>query len=57
VIIEAQAEVGAVAYVERCGKAWRAHWLLADGVHYGSRSGFGTKVAAGRFAEDLSALT
>ena len=28
-----------MAYAERCGKVWRAHWLLADGVHYGSQSG------------------
>jgi hypothetical protein len=41
-----------VAYVERCGQVWRAHWLLADAVHYGSRSGFATKLEARRFGAD-----
>lgn len=44
-----------MAYVERCGSAWRAHWLLADGVHCGSRSGFAARLAAKRFAEDREA--
>jgi len=41
-----------MAYVERCGTVWRAHWLLADGVHYGSQSGFARMLVARRFAED-----
>jgi hypothetical protein len=45
----------AMAYVERCGRVWRAHWLLADGVHYGSRSGFARMLVATRFAEDREA--
>ena len=48
-------EVRVMAYVERCGSVWRALWLLADGVHYGSRSGFATRVAAKRFGEDREA--
>jgi len=44
-----------MAYVERCGRVWRAHWLLADGVHYGSQSGFARMQVAKRFAEDREA--
>jgi hypothetical protein len=44
-----------MAYAERCGKVWRAHWLLADGVHYGSQSGFARMLVASRLAEDREA--
>ncbi|MBS2965388.1 hypothetical protein KGA66_20220 [Actinocrinis puniceicyclus] len=44
-----------MAYVERCGKVWRARWLLADGRHYGSQCGFATMRVAKRFAEDREA--
>ena len=40
-----------MAYVERCGKVWRGHWLLADGHRHGSRSGFATKWEAKHFAD------
>ena len=40
-----------MAYVEQCGKVWRGHWLLADGHHLGSRSGFATKREAKHFAD------
>lgn len=40
-----------MAFAERCGKVWRAHWLLADGHHRGSRSGFATKWEAKHFAD------
>ena len=40
-----------MAYVERCGKVWRARWLLADGHRYGSRSGFAVKWEAKHFAD------
>jgi hypothetical protein len=44
--------VGVVmAYVERCGKVWRGHWLLADGHRHGGRSGFATKWEAKHFAD------
>jgi integrase len=40
-----------MAYVERCGRVWRGHWLLADGHRHGSRSGFATKLGAKHFAD------
>jgi integrase len=40
-----------MAFVERCGKVWRGHWLLADGHHRGSRSGFATKWEAKYYAD------
>jgi integrase len=40
-----------MAFVERCGRVWRGHWLLADGCHRGSRSGFATKWEAKHFAD------
>jgi Phage integrase, N-terminal SAM-like domain len=40
-----------VAFVERCGNVWRAHWVSADGRHRGSRSGFATKREAKHFAD------
>ena len=40
-----------MAFVERCGRVWRGHWLLADGCHRGSRSGFATKWEAKQFAD------
>jgi hypothetical protein len=37
--------------MERCGKGWRARWLLADWRHRGSRCGFATKWEAKHFAD------
>lgn len=40
-----------MADVEQCGKVWRGHWLLADGVRHGSRSEFATKCEPEHFAD------
>jgi integrase len=50
-----QIEGAAVAYVERCGRVWRAHWLTGEGSRYASRSGFPTKRTAQQYADEREA--
>ena len=44
-----------MAYVERCGRVWRAHWLTGEGSRYASRSGLPTKRAAQQYADEREA--
>jgi integrase len=44
-----------MAYVERCGRVWRAHWSTDEGGRYASRSGFATKRAAQKYADEREA--
>jgi integrase len=43
-----------MAYVERCGQVWRAHWRLEEG-RFASKSGFATRRAAQRYADEREA--
>jgi len=40
-----------MAHVERCGRGWRARWLLEDG-RFGSKSGFAGTRAAQQYANE-----
>lgn len=44
-----------MAYVERYGRGWRAHWTTGEGSRYASKSGFATKRAAQQHADEREA--
>jgi integrase len=46
-----------MAHAQRSGGGWRARWVLADGVHYKSRSGFHRKRDAELYGARQESLT